>query len=113
MHTLLIPSPLAGEGEGEGDNRPFSYFPFFSSAVSGENMMNCPECGKKIRDAAQVCPFCGYELVSIPSSGLQEDGDEANTAQPPFRHSVPVPRKEDTVHNDQGRSGSSDCTDQM
>ena len=110
---MVVPSPLVGEGEGEGDNRPLSHFPFFPSVVLGENTMNCPECGKKIRDTAQVCPFCGYELISIPSSPLQEEGDEAHTSQPPFHHSVPVPRKEDTVHNDQGRSGSSDYTDQM
>jgi len=76
--------------------------------------MDCPECGKQIRDTAQACPFCGYELISLPSLPLEEEGDEVNTARPQdLRHSVPVPRKEDTIHNEQGRSGSSDYADQV
>lgn len=31
------------------------------------SLINCPECGKQISDAASACPHCGYPLSPAPA----------------------------------------------
>ncbi len=33
-------------------------------------LINCPECGTEVSDAAGACPKCGYPLKAKPAGGV-------------------------------------------
>lgn len=55
---------------------------FNESLRDGDIVMFCPKCGKKIKDGAAFCAFCGMRIASQPDSGAEAQSMRTDTSTP-------------------------------